>query len=794
VRGIRFLWLLLLAGSTFGQTAVHPVDPQQVVVDKYCSGCHNDRVKAGGFSWTALDLSHPERNAQQAEKVIRKLHAGMMPPSGVPRPDDVVLKTLATTLETRLDRSAAGSSVTETPQLRRINRKEYHNSVRDLFDVDVDVSELLPPDGRTGAFDNMSEALTVTPALMSAYMRAADTIARQAVGDPQAPPLMTEYDVPKVVNQLHHIDGAPFGTRGGISVVHNFPADGDYSFKLELWYVSMGELIGRDLPESLQGQQVEVSVDGERVGLFTISPFMNELGDGVMTAGPVPIKAGAHRVSAAFISKFEGPIEDEFHLWQQELVIADYSLLSPNTMLPHLRTMTVIGPLKVTGISNTPSRQKIFSCYPSNPNNSSEASACARRIVGELATRAFRRPASATDVEQLMSMYELGLKNGAFDDGIRTVVQAVLAMPDFVFRFERLPNGARPGDTYRISDMELASRLSYFLWNSLPDPTLTTLAQQGKLRNEPVLRQQIKRMLADPRSESLSTNFAAQWLRLNAMDDVNPEGYRFPNYTRNLGISMKREVELLFDSIVREDRNVVDLLTANYTYVDEVLARHYGIPDVVGNRFRRVTLDDPKRFGLLGKAAILTITSAANRTSPVARGKYVMEVLLASPPPLPPPNVPAFKESGNNEAVQTVRDRMIEHRRNPACASCHKMMDPIGLAMENFDAIGRWRNTDSGITIDPNGQMFDGSKLDGPVSVRQAVLKHPDAFIGGFTENLFAYALGHVIDYPDMPAVRSVERAAAADGNRFSSFIYNIVKSPEFQMRQVRAITETKAK
>src|SRR5579871_4183717 len=446
VKGTRFLWLFLISGSLLlGQTPARPADPQQALVTKYCSGCHNDSVKSGGFSWTTVDVTHPERNAPQAEKIIRKLRAGMMPPAGVPRPDDSALKDLATVLENRIDRAAANSPVTETPQLRRVNRKEYHNSVRDLLGVDIDVSAVLPADARTGSFDNMSEALTVTPALMSAYMRAADVIARQAVGDPQAPALMTEYDVPKVENQLRHIDGAPFGTRGGISVVHNFPADGDYSFRLELWYVSMGELIGRDLPESLQGQQIEVSVDGERVGLFTIHPLMKELGDGVMTAGPVPVKAGAHRVSAAFLSKFEGPIEDEFHLWQQELVIADYSLLSPNTMLPHLRTMTVIGPIKVTGVSDNPSRKQIFTCYPKTVT---EEHGCAQHIVQDLATRAFRRPATAKDIEQLMPMYELGRKNADFDSGIRTVIQTVLAMPDFVFRFERLPDGAHPGDSY----------------------------------------------------------------------------------------------------------------------------------------------------------------------------------------------------------------------------------------------------------------------------------------------------------------------------------------------------------
>ena len=780
----RFLGVLLIfSGTAFAQTN-SAADSQRALVTRYCAGCHNDSLKSGGFSWTTLDVEHPEKNAQAAEKVIRKLRSGMMPPAGAPRPDDPTLKALAASLETRIDQASTTLRSAEPPELRRMNRKEYRNSVRDLLGVDIDASALLPPDARTGAFDNMSEALTVTPALMSAYIRAADVIARQAVGDPQAPPLMTQYDVPKVVNQLRHVEGAPFGTRGGTSVMHNFPADGDYSIRLELWYVSMGELIGRDLPESLQGQQIEVSVDGERVKVFTISPLINELGDGIMIAGPVPIKAGAHRVSAAFLSKFEGPIEDEYRLWQQELVIADYSLLSPNTMLPHLRTMTVVGPMKVSGISETPSRRKIFSCYPAKP---ADEDACAKRVITDLASHAFRRPATAKDLEDLMPMYELGRKQGTFDDGVRTALQTVLAMPDFVFRFERVPAGVKPGEKYRISDTELASRLSYFLWNTTPDAALLDAARQGKLRDEVVLRQQVKRMLADPRGETLSTNFAMQWLRLTGIDDAHPQGYIFPDYTKNLGQSMKREVELLFGSIVQEDRSILDLLTAKDTFVDEILARHYGIPNVTGNRFRRITLDNPARFGLLGKGAVLTVTSLANRTSPVARGKYVMEVLLSSPPPLPPPNVPPFKETGNNDAVQTVRERMEEHRRNPACASCHKMMDPIGLTMENFDAIGRWRKTDSGAIIDSTSQMYDGTKLNGPASLRDAVLKRSDAFVGGFVEHLLAYSLGRVIDYRDMPAVRAISRAAAADSNRFSAFIISIVKSEAFQMRQLRS-------
>ena len=781
-----------LISPAYGQESadLSAVESQLALVNEYCAYCHDDALIEGGFSWSEVDVAHPERNAEQAEAIIRKLKAGMMPPFGAPRPDDESLQALADALAARIDQEAAASPNVDAPDLHRVNRKEYRNSIRDLLAVDVDVAALLPPDSKTGGFDNMSEALTVTPGLMQAYVRAAEAIARLGVGDLEAGPIMTQYDVPKVVNQMRHIEGAPFGTRGGTSVMHNFPADGDYSFQMKLWYVTMGELVGRDLPESLQGQQLEVSVDGERVGLFTMHPLFDELGDGIMDTGPVPVKAGAHRVSAAFISKFEGPVEDQFVLWEQTLVNVDWALISPNTMLPHLRTMTVTGPLKVTGVSETASRRKIFTCYP---DDSSDEAGCARDIISDLATRAFRRPATPEDLEGLLQMYELGRSKGDFEDGIRTAVQTLIAMPDFVFRFERVPAGIGPGESYRISDLELASRLSYFLWSTAPDAELIEIASRGRLREEGVFEHQVRRMLADPRSETLATNFAMQWLRLTGMNDVHPEGVLFPDYTSNLGRSMQREVELLFDSIVREDRSVLGLLTAEYTFVDEALARHYGIPNILGNRFRRVVLDDPNRFGLLGKGAVLTVTSQANRTSPVARGKYVLEVLVGSPPPLPPPVVPPFKEAGDNDMVLTVRERMIEHRANPVCNACHQIMDPIGLAMENFDAVGRWRPNDGGFLIDPSAEMYDGTKLDGPTSLRQAILKRSDAFLGSFTQNLLAYGLGRVLDYRDMPTVRAIARAAAEDGNRFSAFIMNIVTSSPFQMRQFRQASGTEA-
>ena len=770
--------IFALAPAAYGQGS--SVESHEALVGEYCAYCHNDALREGGFSWSEIDVANPAANARQAEEVIRKLRAGMMPPAGAPRPDEDSLRNLAAGLEARIDRVAADNPNVSAPDLHRVNRKEYRNSIRDLLSLDVDVAALFPPDGRTGGFDNMSEALTVTPALMQAYVRAADTIARLAVGDPEAVVAVKQYDVPKVVNQMRHVEGTPFGTRGGMSVIHNFPADGEYVFQMKLWYVDTGDLIGRELPESLQYQELEISIDGERVVVFTIDPLMNELSDGVMVTDAIEIQAGARRVSAAFVSKYEGAGEDPYRVVEQTLVDLDYGRNSGTSLPPHLRTFTITGPLKVTGVSDTDSRRKIFTCYPTD---ASEEGPCAREILSSLATQAFRRPATPADLEELMFMYGMGVGRGDFETGIRTAVQTLIAMPEFVFRFERVPAGVGSGESFRVSDLELASRLSYFLWNSAPDAELIEIASQSRLREEGVLAEQVRRMLADPRSETLATNFAMQWLRLTGIEEVHPEGTLFPEFTRNLARSMKREVELLFDTIVREDRSVLDLLTADYTFVNEPLATHYGIPDIVGSRFRRVSLDDPNRFGLLGKGAVLAVTSLSNRTSPVARGKYVLEVLLGSPPPLPPPVVPPFKESVNNEAVLTVRDRMVAHRENPACNACHQIMDPIGLTLENFDAIGYWRATDGGFRIDAGSRMYDGTELDGPSSLREAIVGRSDAFLGSFAEKLLSYALGRVLDYRDMPTVRSIAGAASEEGNAFSAFIMSIIESTPFQMR-----------
>jgi len=763
------------------------VEGQRALVNQYCVKCHNERLRSGGFSWTDVDIAHPELNAQQAERVIRKLRAGMMPPSGQPRPSAPDVDAFVTAFETKIDQAVAAHPYSKAPELHRLNRREYHNEIRDLLGVDVDISAYLPPDARTGSFDNMADALTINPTLMQAYVRAADKIARLAVGDPETQAFQVKYDVPKVVNQMRHVDGAPFGTRGGTALVHTFPADGDYQFKLELWYYYLGELIGGNLPENLQGQELEVSIDGERVAAFKIDPLMEDTTTGIMVTPPIHIKAGPRRLAAAFVSKADGPVEDQYRLVEQTILDVSVGLHPGMTTLPHLQTMTVIGPLKVTGISETPSRKKILTCRPAK---TPEEDACATSILTNLTSKAFRRPSTREDLESLTEMYREGKTEGGFEAGIRTAIQAIIAKPEFIFRFEQVPDGVKPGDSYRITDLELASRLSYFLWSTAPDDPLVEIANQGKLHEPANLEKQVRRMLADPRAETLSVNFAAQWLRLTGLEEIHPEPTIFPNYTRNLAQSMRRETELLFDSIVREDRNVMDLLTAKYTYVDEVLAKHYGIPNISGSRFHRVELSDPNRYGLLGKGAILTLTSLANRTSPVARGKYVMEVLIGSPPPPPPPVVPPLKENVNNEKVLSVRERMEEHRKSPACAGCHKMMDPIGLSLENFDATGKWRVNDGPQAVDPVAEMYDGSKLNGPGSLREAVLKHSDALVTNFTDNLMAYALGRILDYRDMPAVRSVRNQAAKSDYHFSAFVMGIVKSAPFQMRTLNPATE----
>jgi hypothetical protein len=779
LRGKAVSKVVVLSAVVAVLTTFARAQDQQTTVNRYCLGCHNEKLKSGNFSWSKIDLAHVDQSAEQTERAIRMLHAGMMPPPGLPRPDPAATSVLISYLENSIDRASGVHPFPGAPALHRLNRNEYRNSIRDLLGLDVDVASLLPPDDMSHGFDNMSDVLRVSPALMEGYIRAGDRISREAVGDRQVSATTKTYHIARVVNQLRHVEGTPFGTRGGMSVTHDFPADGEYVFRLSLYYDICGPLWGKNQGK---GQQIEVSVNGARVAIFSIDP--NSVFTDDIVTPPVKVTAGPKNVSASFIQKFEGPVEDAVMPYEQSLIDFSNADLPGLTNVPHLREMRIVGPKNVTGISETPSRRKIFTCRPAS---ASDEIPCAKKIIAALTRQAYRRPATDADLEDLLSVYQHSRTASDFETGIRTVVQTIVTDPEFLFRFERTPATTAPGSNYRISDLELAARLSYFLWSSGPDDELITVASQGKLHEPQMLERQTRRMLADPKSEALSKIFAAEWFNLQNLQDVQPDAFLYPNFDRNLADSMRRETELLFDSIVREDRSMLDLLTANYTFMDEVLAKNYGVPNVLGSRFRRVTLTDPNRFGLLGQGSILTLTSVSNRTSPVQRGKWVMIVLFGTPPPPPPATVPPLKEAEENGKVESVRERMEMHRKNEPCHSCHQLMDPIGLSLENFDAVGAWREKDSGLPIDAASKMFDGSKLDGPVSLRNAILSHQTAFLGSFTERLLAYGLGRVVDYRDMPMVRSIEHEAAQNDNKFSAFVLGIVRSVPFQMRRAEA-------
>ena len=768
----------------------HPSDSiANEVIQTFCVRCHGERRQNGGLRLDGFDVAEAGQNAEIAEKMIRKLRAGMMPPPGPRRPDAATLATLAETLENRVDEDAALRQSPGRRTFQRLNRTEYARSIQDLLGIEVDVEAFLPPETVSNNFDNISDVQIPSATQMEGFLRAASHISRVAVGDPDADPTSTTYKVPKTISQMEHAEGAPYGTRGGISVVHIFPADGDYVFRLELHPGPTGFLYGRTVPEP---DQLEVSINGERVALVEIDRWMTQSDPTgmVVETEPIHVRAGPQRLTAAFIRTFEGPVDDL-------LTPIDYTLADTQigdaygvTTGAHLRDLGIVGPYNVTGVSDTPSRRRIFSCRPTSRD---EERPCAEEIVSRLGSRAYRRPLAEDDLADLMRFYEAGAEDGGFELGIRTALHAILASPHFIFRVEKMPAGVSPGDVYRISDIDLASRLAFFLWATPPDAELITLARDGELSSPMVLEQQTRRMLADPRSEALATRFASQWLRLQDLEKIRPDPLLYPYYDLALARAMDRETELFFHSLVLEDRGLLELITADYTFVNERLARHYGIPGITGNAFQRVTLVDENRRGLLGQGSILTLTSHADRTSAVLRGKWVMEVFLGSPPPPPPPDVPDLEatEGVVDGRLLSVRERMEQHRSRPQCQSCHRMMDPIGLALENFDVTGRWRIKDNGVPVDPVGELFDGTPITSPADLRQALLRYPEAFISNFTANLMAYALGRRVEYYDMPAVRTIAREAAVDGSRLSSLILGVVKSDAFQMSQAEGtVTE----
>ena len=766
------------------------------VIKQYCQDCHNEDVRSGNLSLMQFDAANAPRNGDVAEKMIAKLQAGMMPPPGKPRPAGDTLRALIQTLETQLDASAAAKPNPGGRSFQRLNRAEYTAAIRDLLLLDIDAGVYLPPDTKSENFDNIADVQTLSPTLLDAYLRAASEISWLAVGNPKATPSSATYNVPRTASQTDYVEGAPFGTRGGTSVVHIFPADGQYLFKVLFYHETTGAFAGGNA----RGELIEISIDGARAAVLDVDRFMTASDpNGVsMATEPIRVRAGPHRVSAAFIPpSYQRVSQDLITPLKWSLNSTSIATAYGFSLLPHLRDLVVTGPFKPTGVSDWPARHALVSCSGS----SAMGRGCAQTIVTRLATQAFRRPLTPGDMKSLMGFYDAAVAaaprvaSGAarHESGVRNALEAILASPDFVFRFERA-TGAAGADTYRVSDLDLASRLSFFIWSSPPDHELLSLAAQGKLADEAVLAREVRRMMADPRASTLATRFAAQWLRLSDLDKVQPDVRQYPNFDEQLRAAMRRETELLFENLVREDRSVLELFTADYTFVNERLAAHYEIPNVAGPEFRRVPRTDEQRRGLLGHASVLMLTSHATRTSPVERGKWVMEVLLNQPPPPPPPGVPDFgaTREAKEGRLLTVRERMEEHRSNPTCNSCHKLMDPIGLALEHFDVTGSWRVRDNGAPIDSRADLWDGTKIETPADLRVALLARQETLLRTFTRNLFAYGLGRRVEYYDMPTVRAIVREAAANDHRISSYVIGVVNSPAFRTQKVQVATETK--
>src|SRR5262245_44428116 len=777
-----------------------PQPDYNAVIKRYCVSCHNDARKLNALSLMSFDVGHAAQDAEVEEKMIVKLRAGFMPPPLAARPDAATLDGLVATLETTIDAAAASKPNPGARTFQRLNRAEYARSIRDLLALDVDAGSWLPLDTKSANFDNIADAQAMSPTLLESYLNAASAISRMAVGDRNAASVDSTYTNAGYLSQhpWDHVEGTPFGTRGGIAVSHVFPADAEYVFEVQLVSGAFSKF-----------EDIDISIDGERVALlaYETGPAggADGRGGGGVRTEPIVVRAGQHKVAAAFVRKVDGPYEDLIrpHDWS----FAGGGSGGPGiTTLPHLRDFIIKGPYKATGISETPSRARIFTC---RPTGSSEESPCARQILTKIAGEAYRRPVAASEIDRLMPIYDKGAAgagkpggsgrsggSGGFENGIRSALEAVLASPYFIFRLEKEPGSAPPGSSYRIADTDLASRLSFFLWGTVPDQELQTIANQGRLSAPGVLEKQARRLLADPRADALGSRFAAQWLRLQDVDKVHPDPNNYPNFDDNLAGAMRRETEMFFNSLVREDRSFLDLFRADYTFVDERLARHYGIPGVSGAEFRRVQYPDDTRRGLLGQGSVLVQTSLANRTSPVLRGKWVMEVLMGTPPPPPPDDVPAFENTATAKGgrMLTTRERMEIHRANPTCNSCHRFMDPIGLALDNFDVTGKWREREFGMPLDTKGEYYDGTPVSKPAELLGALLKRPTPLVRTFTENLLAYALGRRVESYDQPTVRAIAKTAEASDYKLSSFVLGVIKSDAFQMKKAELVTTDESK
>ena len=756
------------------------------LVKQYCVNCHNDRNKerAGNLTLSSFDMAKLSEHADVAERMIRKLQASMMPPPGMPRPEPAKYAAFINTLETSIDAHAKASPNPGGRPFQRLNRPEYARAIRDLLALDVDSSEWLPNDTMSANFDNIADEQALSPTLLEAYLNAAADISRLAVGDKNAPLIDHTYTNSTYASQhpWDRVPGAPYGTRGGMVVTHVFPADGEYQFEMTF-----------NSGENTRFESVDVSIDGQRVALVEYE-LLNVAGaDGrgqtPHRTEPIFVKAGQHKIAAAFVRKIDGPYEDLIkpHEWSYA---GGGSGGSGITTLPHMADLVIRGPIKAVGISNTASRQKIFTC---RPTSKADEPACARQIISKLGGDAYRRPLTSQEIDRLMPFYESGAAKGGFEQGIRNAVETVLASPHFIFRLERAPTDARSGGTYRVADIDLASRLSFFLWGLPPDKELIAAAQRRELSTAAGIEKHARRMLADPRAEALASRFAAQWLRLQDIEKVRPDPNFYPNFDENLAEAMRTETKMFFESLVREDRSLLELLTADYTFVNERLARHYGFDNVVGREFRRVSYPDANRRGILGQGSMLVQTSLANRTSPVLRGKWVMEVLMGTPPPPPPPNVPDLEAAG--EATEgrllTTREKMELHRKSATCNSCHRFMDPIGLALDNFDVTAKWRQRENGMPLDTAGDFYDGTKVTSLPELVSTLTKRPTPLVRNFTENLMAYSLGRRVEYYDQPLIRQITKQAEASNYKISTFILGVVKSDAFRMRRVEAETST---
>jgi hypothetical protein len=759
-------------------------DALTAVVKSTCTNCHSDRRKQGNLSLESFDMATVSTESPEvAEKIIGKLRAGMMPPPGRKRPAGDTLDQLASSLERVMDARYASNPTPGSRAFQRLNRAEYERSIHDLLGLDIDASSWLPLDTKSANFDNIADAQMPSATLLDSYLDAASEISRLAVGDAKSGPTSQSYKVPRLASQLEPLEGAPRGTRGGVSVVHNFPADGEYTFAITLHAVPTGQLYGSAAPFD---EQIEVSVNGARVALLDIDRGMSQADpDGMdITTVKIPVRAGPQRITATFLRTFEGPVNDVVAPIGHSIADTQIGAQSGVTILPHLQNFTVTGPFNATGVSDTPSRRMIFTCRPTTP---AEARPCAERIIAQLGARAYRRPLDAADRDALMAFYDDGLEDGGFELGVRHALEAMLASPHFIFRIEEVPEGAKAGARVALDQEDLASRLSFFLWGAAPDSTLTSLARRGLLADTAMLVKQTRRMLADPRAEALATRFAAQWLRLQDIEKVHPDALQYPDFHGQLADAMRRETELFFYNLVRDNGSVLEMVNANYTYVNELLAKHYGMTGVVGSEFRKVLYPDNSRSGLLGHASVLTLTSHANRTSPVLRGKWVMEVLMGTPPPPPPPNVPDLEKVGEAKEgrMLTTRERMEAHRANASCNSCHQFIDPIGLALDNFDVTGRWRIRENGSPLDTRGDFYDGTAIASPHELQQVLLKRPTPLVRNFALNLMAYAVGRRMEYYDNPAIRRIEATAKTHDYRISDFIEGVVKSDAFRFKQI---------